>query len=460
MKRKRLISMILALMLALCLLPAAMAAGLPFTDVPDGAWYASDVENAYLLGLINGKAPDKFAPDDNMTYAEAVKLAACMHQNAADGKITLKNAGPLYLSLQIDPQTDEAALRLGSQWYRSYVDYAYAERIIERGRDYDWDAPVTRADYIAMLSGIIEPRKHIPQYDLHVINNVPEGSVPDVPITHPQAFHIYLMYRLGIVEGVDNDFRFAPDSNLKRSEAIVFASRVLDPEKRIRFTVPAPSLSNTPDFSSAAANAINEFISTGTLPDGRKIEYTDGGEYIYDYYAVYDIDEDGKYELMLFINNYFQEDLNVESMEIIYGYNEANSTFHEEMVATDALLLYTDVGILAQLRIIMEEPGLEAIDLYGYNKDVDAYEYFASVAQWDKQIDPTSPYGNIPFPDEADNDGDGSVYLITTNGEWGEDYHDFDELNSMLENIYPRAGEDFDYIDLPYYPIYVEKLSK
>ena len=43
---------------------------LPFTDVPDTAWYYTAVKNAYMAGYVNGKSDTSFAPDDSITRAE------------------------------------------------------------------------------------------------------------------------------------------------------------------------------------------------------------------------------------------------------------------------------------------------------------------------------------------------------------------------------------------------------
>ncbi len=61
----------------------------PFTDVSEGAWYRKDVETAHKNDLVNGKSDTMFYPNDNMTYAEAVKLACAMHQLYHDKKVTL-----------------------------------------------------------------------------------------------------------------------------------------------------------------------------------------------------------------------------------------------------------------------------------------------------------------------------------------------------------------------------------
>lgn len=77
-------------------LMATSAAALPFQDVADTAWYYMDIERAYNIGLINGKTATEFYPDDYITYAEAVKLAACMDIVYSGADITLTNGTPWY----------------------------------------------------------------------------------------------------------------------------------------------------------------------------------------------------------------------------------------------------------------------------------------------------------------------------------------------------------------------------
>jgi len=76
----------------------------PFADVAESAWYYSDVFSANKLGLIDGKNSSLFCPDDSMTVAEAIKLAACLNQLYSDGEVTLENGT--------------------AAWYDTYVAYA------------------------------------------------------------------------------------------------------------------------------------------------------------------------------------------------------------------------------------------------------------------------------------------------------------------------------------------------
>ena len=205
---KRWISLALALVVCLSALAVTALAANPFTDVPDSQWYCKDVINAYEMGLINGKTATTFKPDDNLTYAEAVKLAACMNQRYATGSVTLQNGEP---------------------WYQTYVDYCKTKKII--GVDYAWEQPATRAGYMEIFAGAL------PNSALKQINDIPDGTIPDVPMTHNQADSIYKLYRAGILQGNDEAHNCNPAASIKRSEVAAILTRMMDSSKRLSFSM-------------------------------------------------------------------------------------------------------------------------------------------------------------------------------------------------------------------------------
>ena len=78
---KKLLSIVLALTMLLSASTLVSAeVGNPFVDVAADAWYHDEVVEAVYTGIINGKSATEFKPDDLLTYAEAIKLAACMYQ--------------------------------------------------------------------------------------------------------------------------------------------------------------------------------------------------------------------------------------------------------------------------------------------------------------------------------------------------------------------------------------------
>ena len=71
---KRSILMLIAIVTCICvtLSVATLAAGVKFTDVPDGSWYYDAVYWAVDEGVTNGTSETTFSPDNVCSRAEAV----------------------------------------------------------------------------------------------------------------------------------------------------------------------------------------------------------------------------------------------------------------------------------------------------------------------------------------------------------------------------------------------------
>lgn len=175
---------------------------IPFEDVPEDAWYRKDVENAYKNGLINGKSEKRYAPDDNMTYAEAIKLACTIYQLYYDGEVTLTNGSDV--------------------WYSTYMDYALENRIVRTDYSSVANEYVTRKEFVNIFYGAL------PLKEFARINNVDDNVIPDVKIGDAYSGEIYTFYRAGILTGNDAKGTFKPDSNISRSEVAAIVTRMLD----------------------------------------------------------------------------------------------------------------------------------------------------------------------------------------------------------------------------------------
>jgi hypothetical protein len=77
----------------------------------------------------------------------------------------------------------------------------------------------------------------LPDDALPAINDVPDGSIPDVPMSHPQAAAIYKLYRAGILQGVDAAHSCNPGSNIRRSEVAAIITRMMTPAARVTFSM-------------------------------------------------------------------------------------------------------------------------------------------------------------------------------------------------------------------------------
>ena len=185
----------------------------PFTDVPDYEWYYDNVLIAHKNGLVNGKTETEFMPNDNMTVAEAIKLAACMHQLYYDGEVTLVNGKP--------------------EWYSTYMDYALANNIIEFDYSSDANKTITRQEYIYIFY------KALPESEYTGINYVADNAIPDVKFMSTAQFppRIYAFYRAGILEGSGDARNFLPHDNIRRCEVAAILTRMFDHSKRKTFAL-------------------------------------------------------------------------------------------------------------------------------------------------------------------------------------------------------------------------------
>ncbi len=191
---------------------AEFVGNMPFVDVPASAWYADAVRDAWANGLIDGVNATHFDPDGSLTVAQAIKLAAALHQRIENGTVTLKN---------------------GSPWYRSYLEYAVEHGVIEEAYlDYSsaaLNAPIQRAEFAHILYGAAK--------SYAVINEIDANALPDVKTGDRYADEIYALYRAGVLNGSDRSGTFYPTSLIRRSEAAAILIRAFDEEARKTLTL-------------------------------------------------------------------------------------------------------------------------------------------------------------------------------------------------------------------------------
>lgn len=89
---KKLISLFLAVILALSLVPSAFAvegaSADKFTDVPADAWYREELEYAVYNGYISGTSATTFSPDSPVTRGQFVTILGRMLKVDADNGTT------------------------------------------------------------------------------------------------------------------------------------------------------------------------------------------------------------------------------------------------------------------------------------------------------------------------------------------------------------------------------------
>ena len=180
-----------------------------FTDVSESEWYASSIASSYELGFMKGSSDTLFEPNGNMTVAEAITIAARVH-DAYNAKGTQFGTGT-------------------TNWYDDYVSYAVTNGIIEEGQFDDYNRPVKRWEMAVIFSN------SVPDSFLEAKNDVDE--IPDVPNTNSYFDRLQLLYNAGVVMGNDEFGTFMPNNNIIRAEAAAIINRVALPESRLQKTL-------------------------------------------------------------------------------------------------------------------------------------------------------------------------------------------------------------------------------
>ena len=187
-----------------------------FADVAPGAWYEDNVKSAYELGLMVGTSGTAFDPEGQLSIAQAVTIAARLHNVYAGNGETFAS---------------------GTPWYQVYMDYAAIHGMLVPADYPDPEALATRAEYAAILSAAF------PDEALTPLNTV--NAIPDVPADADYAPAVLRLYRAGILKGNDASGTFAPDRGINRAEVAAMVTRMADPALRLRFTLPGQETGDT-----------------------------------------------------------------------------------------------------------------------------------------------------------------------------------------------------------------------
>lgn len=185
------------------------------------------------------------------------------------------------------------------------------------------------------------------------------------------------------------------------------------------FSIPQPEQSpetSTPDSTMTLEkfqDILEGIYYDYTLPNGQKLEfYGDPEPEFPNQFAIFDVDNDGKDELLIrYINTY-----SAGMFGIIYDYDQNTQTLKQELLEFPALTFYKNGVVEAGWS---HNQGLAGrfwpFTLYQYDPDTDIYVELASVDAWDKAFFPLD-WDGTPFPDEIDGSGDGIVYYIRSAG--------------------------------------------
>lgn len=252
--KQRIISFLLVLVMALFVLPlTVLATGSlsnfsqlkvypagQFLDVTD-QWFAADVKASFEYALVDGTSQTTFSPEKNLTIAEAIKLAAGLHEIYNTGKSTLKIGDPL--------------------WYQTYVDYALSNDILPAPYP-NYTAYATRSDMAVIFANAL------PDEALTPINIIDDNTIPDVSAALPFSTAIYKLYRAGILTGIDASHTYKPYDLISRAETAAIVTRLANIDRK-SFTMgpselPSELPSDTPQTTNYTITAAPSAVSVAT----------------------------------------------------------------------------------------------------------------------------------------------------------------------------------------------------
>lgn len=229
--KRRICSLVLALVLLAAAVPAAAAGDQfvsptrvyqgQFVDVSPDAWYYENVRALYELGLANGQdSASLFAPDDNITVAEAITMAARLRSLYEYG----------------DSETGPAMYQTSSKpWYAPYASYLQDRSEIGQAFSGSLSREATRAEVAHILANALPSSLFEPiNADTVAVGYASRNYIRDVTDYTPYQQDILNLYRWGILSGMDRIGSFHPDECIQRSQAAAMITRMVDSDLRIQ----------------------------------------------------------------------------------------------------------------------------------------------------------------------------------------------------------------------------------
>jgi len=163
-----------------------------FSDMAKDHWARPAVEYLYDLGIINGRTDSEFAPDENITRAEFIKILVCV-----------KNVNLVYEKSEFSDVAEDA-------WYAPYVNSAYVNNITSGYDDgtFKPNQKITREDMATMIFRMAgyQDTEETPSFnDAESISSYAKSAVA-------------VLNKMGIVNGMDAN-NFAPKNSATRAQA-------------------------------------------------------------------------------------------------------------------------------------------------------------------------------------------------------------------------------------------------
>ena len=216
-----------------------------FQDVPEGAWFFPNVSRLYEMGLAQGQSADRYAPQEEVTLAEAVSFVARLRSLYLTGDA---EAGPAACAASEEP------------WYGRYVTYLKEQQVIGGEFDGRCGEDATRAEVAGIIAGALR-EEPFGERNAAVVELGYEGGgfIQDVTSSTPYREEILQLYRWGILSGTDRKGTYLPDDSISRAEMAALLTRMADPSLRLTLTW------DVSPYYTAAGTGYEDLVKAGTL---------------------------------------------------------------------------------------------------------------------------------------------------------------------------------------------------
>ena len=195
--KKRVLSMVLAGLLAVSMAVPTRAAGVEFTDVPSSHWASSSISEMADKGIMSGVGNNKFAPDTTLTGAQFVTMIVrhFYEEKLGDG---------------------------GDKWYSAFMDVAEKEGILA-GTSITAEGVINRYDMAQLMYNVLKA-EGISATPLPDTSKVADWA--SVPSTYQDA--VSVCYNMGMLSGVDSKGTFNGNGKMDRAQAAVVMDRLIE----------------------------------------------------------------------------------------------------------------------------------------------------------------------------------------------------------------------------------------
>lgn len=215
---------------------------------------------------------------------------------------------------------------------------------------------------------------------------------------------------------------------------------------------PQPTQQDRAPMLAAYQAALETLLNEHRFPEDAESRTFFGDTPSGDQFAVFDVDGDGRDELILTYTDTTMAEMGAS----IYDYDAEQDCLVQELAAFPMLTFYDNGVIQADWS---HNQGLAGdfwpYTLYQYDKDADYYNPVGMVDAWEGTMFPEDFEGN-PFPEDVDVSHSGYVYYIMDYGNYETDHPvDQAEYEAWRDSWLQGAGE----LTVPYQDLTEENIS-